>query len=650
MGGAGILFVIRGEVRKQLESSLTAVLDSQVSALRHWLDVRYTCLQTVVREPEIREPIVAAFSTGQLPNPERLQQFLDRLVEPLGVSEWRLVDADGVILMDSEHGAAKRAATLLLDPIKSACESGKTLFVPPQLLDVDKTPRMAIIVPMPGKEGSAPGALIARIDPRGEFSHLLKGGRLGSTGETYAFDMQARLISETRHLDELRRRGLVPEDAETSVFNVHLRRSRGVAPGTDPLTLPMTEMAAKAVQGHDGVDLDGYTDSRGIKSVAAWRVLKDLGFAVVTKQDAAEAYAPLRVLWTVFLGVLLVLTATAAVAAVLARRNQTARRRLAKAEARVQTLGQYRLETKLGQGGMGVVYRASHAMLRRPTAVKLMLGGNSSVDAARFEREAQLTCSLTHPNTVIVYDFGSTEEGQIYYAMEYLDGLTLDEMITYHGALPPGRVVYLLAQVCSALEEAHVKGLIHRDIKPANIFASVRAGLYDFVKVLDFGLAKRFDGGSGNLTSTSAICGTPLYMCPEIIEQRGDIDARSDLYAIGCVAYHLLTGRAPFSAPALAGLLHSHLHEAPVPPSRYMPVPPDLEAIVLACLAKRPEDRPADARVLRERLLACACASEWNEVKAEDWWRAHGTKTEREEAETVMGFVAPLEVTQPWRD
>jgi len=306
---------------------------------------------------------------------------------------------------------------------------------------------------------------------------------------------------------------------------------------------------------------------------------------------------------------------------------------LRKAVSDVRRLGQYTLEQKLGEGGMGVVYRASHAMLRRPTAIKLLLPDRSSKDAlSRFEREVQRTAMLTHPNTVTVFDYGRTTDGVFYYAMELLEGASLDELIEVDGAQPAERVIHLLEQAAASLAEAHGAGLIHRDIKPANILIVDRGGISDLVKVLDFGLVKDMGlsarGGATSeaaLTMANAITGTPLYLAPEAVTAPDQVDARTDLYALGAVGYWLLTGTHVFGGTSVVEVCAHHLHSIPDPPSARLaaPVAADLEAILLACLAKRPEDRPASAHALRERLRACAAWGLWTNEHAAQWWATH---------------------------
>jgi serine/threonine-protein kinase len=293
-------------------------------------------------------------------------------------------------------------------------------------------------------------------------------------------------------------------------------------------------------------------------------------------------------------------------------------------------LGQYTLVERIGEGGMGVVYKARHAMLRRPTAIKLLPPAKSSEALLeRFEREVQLTSGLTHPNTIAIYDYGRTADGVLYYVMEYVDGVTLDKLVEAHGPLPSARAVFLLEQVCGALAEAHDRGLVHRDVKPANLMLCVRGGTYDFVKVLDFGLVKRLDARSDG-TRPDLVVGTPLYMAPESIRSPGHVDPRSDLYALGAVAYFLVTGEQVFTGRNMLEVCSHHLHAEPVPPSRRsrLPIPSALERLILACLAKDPDARPSSARALVAALEAVD-GEPWTQEQAREWWDRHASAADR---------------------
>jgi eukaryotic-like serine/threonine-protein kinase len=315
-------------------------------------------------------------------------------------------------------------------------------------------------------------------------------------------------------------------------------------------------------------------------------------------------------------------------------------------QARV--LGQYTLEAKLGAGGMGDVWRASHALLRRPTAIKLLPPGRLDEKAIqRFEREVQLTARLRHPNTVAIYDYGRTRDGVFYYAMELLEGLDLERLVKAHGAQPAERVVHVLTQICGALAEAHDLGLVHRDIKPANVLLCPRRNDHEFAKLVDFGLVKTIEAGAdAALTGINTLAGTPLYLSPEAIQAPDTVDARSDLYALGALAWFMLVGHPPFEANSIIEVCGQHLHAVPRRPSVALraSVPSDLEDIVLACLEKRPEDRPNGARELRQQLEACELAGRWTTERAIDWWHTHSTAAPSSEPPSPTGQTLALDV------
>jgi serine/threonine protein kinase len=303
---------------------------------------------------------------------------------------------------------------------------------------------------------------------------------------------------------------------------------------------------------------------------------------------------------------------------------------LRKQISEVRQLGQYTLQEKIGEGGMGVVYRATHAMLKRPAAIKLLLKERASeADLVRFEREVQLTSRLAHPNTVSIFDYGRTSDGVFYYAMEYLDGMDLDRLIKTDGPLEAPRAIHILAKVCGALSEAHALGLIHRDIKPANIVLTERVDEPDVVKVVDFGLVRTLERNPGASDFTAAtIIGTPLYLAPEAVTSPATVDGRADLYAVGAVAYFLLTGQPVFEATTVLEMCSKHLLEPPIPPSKRLGkvLATDLETLVLACLAKNREARPPSAAALRMALLGCEDAERYDPQTSRAWWNARGAE------------------------
>ncbi|MBL8722088.1 MAG: serine/threonine protein kinase [Myxococcales bacterium] len=313
-------------------------------------------------------------------------------------------------------------------------------------------------------------------------------------------------------------------------------------------------------------------------------------------------------------------------------------------------LGQYELLEKLGEGGMGQVFRARHAMMRRPTAVKLLAAGADEASLGRFEREVQLTARLTHPNTVTIFDYGRTPDGVFYYAMELLEGADLEVIVETSGPMPEGRVLRVLSMVAGALAEAHAVGLIHRDIKPANVLLCERGGEADVAKVVDFGLVKDLESeASPALSQVGAITGTPLFMAPEAIRARESVDGRADLYSLGAVGYFLLTGQHVFEGSSVIDVCAKHLHAEPEPPSARLgkPVEVTLEATLLACLAKDRDARPASATELLERLRQVVVPP-WTQDDARAWWQRWGPvirdRRRGEEAPAVAATVVAVDL------
>jgi serine/threonine-protein kinase len=390
-----------------------------------------------------------------------------------------------------------------------------------------------------------------------------------------------------------------------------------------PGALPGLEWAVLVILTHVQIGRAVFVPSPPLRTLVIGLVTAVPVVAAMWLDDAARA-TPIslavvihRATWVA----LSIATATVASSVIYGLRRQVS-------EAR--HLGQYTLQERLGEGGMGVVYRAQHAMLRRPTAIKLLRPDKAGAQSlARFEREVQLTAQLSHPNTVSVFDYGRTPDGVFYYAMEYLEGINLETLVREFGPQDPGRVVHILRQVAGSLAEAHGFGLVHRDVKPANIILCQRGGVPDVAKVVDFGLAKDLEGASSAaLTRATDITGTPMYLAPEAITDPETVDGRSDLYALGAVGYYLLAGAHVFEAGTLVEVCSHHLRTPPVAPSVRLgrPLPPDLESVLLACLEKDPARRPPTADAVSTHLAMCVGVDEWGEGRAREWWERHGER------------------------
>ncbi|HEU4413010.1 MAG TPA: CHASE domain-containing protein [Polyangiaceae bacterium] len=381
---------------------------------------------------------------------------------------------------------------------------------------------------------------------------------------------------------------------------------------SDPGAPEALRLLYESRRGPGGVGPEGHLALRPLRFADRTYELRLAG------QRAGAGAAP----WAIGLGGL---AASLSAAALLLERGRSGR--LRRRVERAERLGQYELEGKIGEGGMGSVYRARHALMRRPTALKLLTGAEGAEAVARFEREVKLTCRLTHPNTIAIYDYGSTPEGIFYYAMELIEGFHLGQLVALEGPLPPARALRVLIQACGSLAEAHEAGLVHRDVKPQNIMLCVRGGVHDFVKVLDFGLVKEVGPGAGgrDLSVAGTVTGTPAYLAPETLLGEPPSPA-VDVYGLGCVGYFLLTGVPPFDGDSVAEICSRVLTGALPPPSARLgrPVPAELERILMDCLAKSPGGRPASARELAERLRRCqASAGAWAPGDAEAWWRRY---------------------------
>ena len=494
---------------------------------------------------------------------------------------------------------------------------------------------MQVAAPLRDSSGAVRGALALIINPDREFTRILSVARSGRSGETYAFDQHGLMISKSRFDDQLKKMGLIENRPEAS-STLTLRLSdpaQSLPKGSNSedmaATAPLIHIVAKAVEGQDGVDVEPSRDYRGVQVAGAWRWLPQLGFGVATQIDAAEAYQSLRVITLIFGSLCILLVLCGIGMFLFSYSNFVWRRRLSEAELKLKQLGQYTLQEKIGEGGMGVVYRARHALMRRDTAVKLLLPNRADPEAIkRFEREVCLTCQLTHPNTIQVYDYGNTPEGVFYYAMEFLSGVNLHELVARFGPQPEGRVIHILTQVCGSLAEAHALGLVHRDIKPANVFLCHRGGVPDCVKVLDFGLVREYNDTNHERTQTSlgkGAEGTPSFMPPEAIKNPARSDPRSDIYSMGALAYFLLTGEYVFDADSVLDLYEKHLTTSPMRPSARTenPISAELETAILRCLEKDAGSRPQSVFELRELLLANPQAAAWDLQARVAWWASY---------------------------
>ncbi|WP_299464506.1 serine/threonine protein kinase [uncultured Gimesia sp.] len=651
-----LAFIVRSVVeqssRQTVSDNLQTILNADVAALNIWLEREESLAEVLANESRIQK-LTNELVTIDQQNPDDREALLHSKtlaelrnefkseMEHLGYLDVGIFSLNGRVLVSSRDEPIGRADLPIQKSALEKVRQGKaTVTRPFESLFARKTdsgeikvglPTMIAMAPVKDDSGAVVASLALLIRPDINFTRILSVARAGQTGEAYAFDQDGLMLSQSRFDEELKMIGLIPDREDShSILNVQIRDPEvnmvsGNRPALRLAERPLTQMAAAAVQNQSGVDVNGYRDYRGVPVVGAWTWLPEYEMGVVTEMDVAEAYRPLYLLRYSFWGLFGLLAAgTVAIfifTVIVARKEQETRRAVIKAKR----LGQYALGEKLGEGGMGVVYRGHHAMLRRPTAIKLLDIEKTTDEAvARFEREVQLTSQLNHPNTIAIYDYGRTPEGVFYYAMELLEGINLDDLIKQFGALPESRVIHLLKQIAGSLSEAHSLGVIHRDVKPANIFLTHRGGVYDFIKLLDFGLVKAVDGREqASLTSTNSMAGTPMYLSPEGISHPDSVDARSDLYAFGAVAYYLLTGTTVFDGSSIIEICMKHTQEQPETPSRRLgkPVSEDLEQIVMQCLEKDPAKRPQTAAEILQALSVCQLDGKWTIQDASEWWK-----------------------------
>lgn len=647
---------IKDSLNDMLSEQLQTLLRANVLALEIWIEERKTEAVQWANDPEIREQVQQLVNIAQT-RPSAAQelresparQTLYTLLQPYLAQEEdafaAVIDTTGVVLAAQQDSnqigvrVSKTAFAYLSDIF-----DGKAIFSPPfQTTHPKNIPSWNATVPMYtfasapvlNSQGQIMASLTLGENALRDFSEILRIAWMGKSGETYAMNAGGVMISESRFTEELKQIGLIENTPQAhSLLTMPIRDPGGDLSAGHKAALelharPLTALAALAIasrmkddpQQQQGVLITPYRNYRGVKVVGAWKWISNYDFGVVTEVTTKEAYAPLLYLELVFAGLFALLVIVAG----LTLSSSFSVVRLRQKIGSLRQIGQYTLVKQIGEGGLANVYLARHAFLKRPTAIKILKPEQISEETqVRFEREVQFASQLTHPNTIEIYDFGRSAEGMLYYVMEYLEGLNLAELVSANGGnLPPNRVLHILQQVCESLTEAHHLGFIHRDIKPHNIMLCRRGGHYDTVKVLDFGLVKDIEQPEINaLTKPARISGTLLYMAPERINDPSHVDARADIYALGAVGYYLLTGQHLFDSASDLDVLYHIIHEAPRPVAEliHAPIPPELNALIVGCLAKSPEDRPQNVETILAILRSIPNVEPWTQPDARVWW------------------------------
>ena len=649
VGGLWAYSKVRDSLKDIRQAGLGSLLESEVRGMVLWIEERKRDAQRGASTPQVqqaaRELVGIAQGAGNAAAcASQARGALVKELAPFAIVEemvaFNLVLPDGTIV-GSNHDAycgARIASRDFLDRMAPVFHEGRTVFIRPYLESVrvpDVTsppvggPLVWVKTPVRDAAGKVVAALGFAREAQVRFGRILSLTSSQTTREAYAFDRRGLMLTQSRYVNDLRQAGLL-QPGDSGILTLPLRDPGGDVigghiPRGTPREWPPTRIVEEALAAHSdpaggeqGAVLEPYRNYRGAMVIGAWRWLPEKDMAVAVEIEVEEAFAPLQYLQIAFGGLFIFLLVSAAAAG--GTSIWAVRLRLREA----RRMGQYSIEREIGEGGMSRVYLARHTHLKRPTAVKVLKTALASDEVVtRFEREVQLCSQLSHPNTIEIYDYGRTRDGTFYYAMEYLHGISLEELVRRDGPLPIGRAVHALRQVCGSLKEAHQRGLVHRDVKPHNLMLCMRGAQYDVMKVLDFGLVKEMHNPhTRDITQFAKVLGTPLYMAPERLRNPADADARADIYALAAVAYFIITGKHVFQAETDHDLVFRILISPPptLAEGGARDAPAELEALVARCLAKDREDRPASVDEVAAVLAEIARNHPWREIDARRWW------------------------------
>ncbi len=632
---------LKAHLQEEAGRALKKSLDLRVSALRSWATGQRERAQKVLADPDLVAQVaslveLARDSEGMkerlLASPafKRVCEKMAQLPPELAGRGFVIISPSGVDLCAETEAIVGKVVTPSGAAYVRRMVLGEWVVsrpYPDRQFTLGATPdysRPVMFVGGPIHDAS--GQLIAmgifRFSPQ-RFQEFTAPDAL----EYLAFDEKNLLLNNLENTAALRKLGAVPESG--TAFGTYLRDpgvdlESGATPATPPDTWPPTLMSRSAVQGTSGLDSSGQRDFRGQDILAAWTWLPEWEMGVACQTPLNRVLTPAAPVNKAFT-VLSAIPAFLTVVLLVGSRHFRIRRRAPEDSA----FGSYVLERPIGTGGMAQVFLARHATLKRPAAVKILSEVNPDAGTVdRFEREARLASLLGHPNTIQVFDYGETPDGRLYFAMEYVKGLNLAQLLTLAGPLPIARAVYLLKQIAGSLEEAHQQGLLHRDLKPSNVMVGSKGGLGDVVKVLDFGIACSVTAGHEDHTRSTGLVGTPAFLAPERIRTPQLLDLRSDIYSFGAVAFHLLTGRNVFEGSGPTELIYQVMTAARPSPSRLRGegLPEALEKLVLDCLAVEPESRPSSFLQVLDILGSMPLSEPWSQDEARAWWTSNREK------------------------
>jgi hypothetical protein len=630
------------QLRSTVERELLAAHGGQVEALRLWAEDRLRMASAAADSRRVRKAAARILEGESVDDSLQVAAeeapTIAEVATNFGFAGWAIVRADGTGFGYTDHPVVSDLALSQIRAIQSALAGDEAMSEPLVVESREGVPAafgdgkgaMFAAVPLKAAEGAAPLALAFRIDPSAQFGRILGSSRAGRSEETYAINRGGLMVSPSRYESQLRELGLMTASSPALslvVADPGGDLTRGYRSALPRDQWPLTRAASAATRGSAGSSFVAYRNYRGVPVVGMWTWLPALEIGVVTEIAASDAFLLQKSVRACFwlLGGLLIF------AAVLLLVMAIRAARLAKKAGAAEHLGQYRIIRKIGEGGMGAVFLAEHALIRRPTALKMFTPDRSAPEQVRrFEREVQVTAQLTHPNTVAVYDYGRNESGVFYYVMEMINGIDLDELVMLNGPMPLARALHVARQLAGSLAEAHGCGIVHRDVKPANVMLTRRGGIPDFVKVLDFGLAREHDTKT-HLTQAGVLLGTPLYMAPELLNGGETATPRSDVYAAGCVLFFLLTGKDAFSATTVAAIIAKHAMGNHYRLEREIvgPCPSEVIELVDRCIASEPEARFQNGAELSAALEALGPAHPWTVHDARQAWETQRSRSDR---------------------
>ncbi len=664
--GVAVDLQARRQLTEVTGARLTEVHNANVAALAAWLRDQQAMMRDWAAMPSVRAPIleliehargrdVAGAEIFDHPANTELSAALAPLLARPGILGVNAMSREGLMISrgpgDSGIEGARRmsaqggryvASVFLGDVIATPPFTSPGLIstpnatpapaVPSTAGNADREPpptraasaRLVVAAPIRGDDGTVVAALGARIASVTPMTQALQTARLAESGHTYAFNEDGLIVTEVGDLAELTALGLIPSvEGVNAAFNLEVRDPGGdLAAGFPPPSTerPLTHMAVQATTGGSGIDLDGYRDFTGRYVVGTSTWLPEFHLGVATEMPYGQAYGALRTIRLGF-GVMVALLLGVSAYGVL---STVSVRDLSRRAVDKRRLGRYRLQEPIGEGGMSRVYRATHSMLRRPVAIKVLKPGMDGDDAmARFEREVHVVAGLNHPNIIQVFDYGRTDTGSLFYVMEYVPGITLSELVHVNGPQRPPRAIAILQQVAGSLREAHAAGIVHRDVKPANVMICERTDGADTVKVLDFGLARGV-ASTAQITRENLLGGTPAYIAPERIRTPDAVDVRSDIYSFGAMAFHLLSGREVVEGDTPEEVLLQSLNRGEVDVAGSLPdgTPAELTRLIAQCLLRDIAARPQSMDEIIAFLDGLAAAYPWRGDDARAWWTA----------------------------